>query len=113
MDRSKILGEANISSLLLKFSSPAIVGMLAQALYNVVDRIFVGQAVGSLGITGTTIAFPFMMVVMAFGSLIGFGERCSYNARSKEPLDETMITGGIMVYYLQFAQHWPILPPLH
>lgn len=73
MDRARILGKGSIPSLLLKFSAPAIVGMFAQALYNIVDRIFVGRAVGSLGITGTTIAFPFMMMVMAFGSLIGVG----------------------------------------
>jgi putative MATE family efflux protein len=73
MDRAKILGTGSIPSLLLKFSTPAIVGMLAQALYNVVDRIFVGQAVGALGITGTTLAFPFMLVVLAFSMLVGFG----------------------------------------
>lgn len=73
MDRSKRLGERSIPLLLLTFSAPAIVGMLAQALYNVVDRIFVGQAVGPMGIAGTTVAFPFMLVVMAFGMLIGFG----------------------------------------
>lgn len=73
MERAKRLSEGSIPSLLLAFSAPAIVGMLAQALYNVVDRVFVGQAVGPLGITGTTIAFPFMLVLMAFGMLIGFG----------------------------------------
>ena len=46
MDRAKRLGEGSIPRLLLKFSAPAIVGMMAQALYNVVDRIFVGQGVG-------------------------------------------------------------------
>jgi putative MATE family efflux protein len=73
MDRATRLGESGIGSLLLKFSAPAIVGMIAQALYNVVDRVFVGQGVGPLGIAGTTVAFPFMMIMMAFGMLIGFG----------------------------------------
>ena len=73
MERAKILGKGSIPSLLLRFSAPAIVGMLAQALYNVVDRIFVGQAVGALGITGTTVAFPFVMIVLAFSMLVGFG----------------------------------------
>ncbi|MDF2486415.1 MAG: family efflux transporter, partial [Herbinix sp.] len=56
MDHSKQLGEAKILPLILKFSIPAIIGMLVNALYNVVDRIFIGHGVGSLGIGGTTIA---------------------------------------------------------
>ena len=43
LDRSKQLGEENIGKLLMKFSIPAIVGMLVNALYNVVDRIFIGH----------------------------------------------------------------------
>jgi putative MATE family efflux protein len=73
MDRSRKLGEGSIPYLVLTFSVPVIVGMLAQALYNVVDRIFVGQAVGPLGIAGTTVSFPFMLVRMACSMLIGFG----------------------------------------
>ena len=73
MGRSKELETGSIPGLLLKFSVPAIVGMVVQALYNVVDRIFIGQAVGSLGIAGLTIAFPIMLIVMAFGMLVGLG----------------------------------------
>lgn len=73
MNNSKQLGEEKVLKLLLKFSIPAIVGMLVNALYNVVDRIFVGQVVGSLGIAGITIGFPIMLVIMAFGMLIGIG----------------------------------------
>ena len=67
------MGEASIPRLLLTFSFPAIIGMLAQGLYNVVDRIIVGHAVGNNGIAGTTVAFPYMLVLLAFGMLIGFG----------------------------------------
>jgi putative MATE family efflux protein len=73
MDRSTQLGQASIPRLLLTFAIPAIVGMMAQALYNLIDRVFVGHALGSNGIAGTTVAFPFMLVVLAFGMLIGFG----------------------------------------
>ena len=48
MDSSQALGHDNIGNLLLKFSLPAIVGMLVNALYNIVDRIFIGQGVGFL-----------------------------------------------------------------
>jgi len=73
MDKSKQLGEMKILKLLIKFSIPAIVGMLVNALYNVVDRIYIGNGVGSLGIAGITIAFPVMLVMMAFSMLIGIG----------------------------------------
>ena len=88
MDRSRQLGEGSIPSLLLKFSAPAIVGMMAQALYNVVDRVFVGQAVGPLGITGTTVAFPFFLVLMAFSMLIGFGAAAVVSIRLGEQKKE-------------------------
>ena len=48
-------------------------GAVAQALYNIIDTVFVGQAIGKDGIAGTTVALPSMIVVLAFGMLIGFG----------------------------------------
>ncbi len=67
------LGELPIGKLLLEFSVPAITAMIANALYNVVDSIFVGRGVGALALTAVTIAFPIMIVLMAFGMLIGVG----------------------------------------
>jgi putative MATE family efflux protein len=58
---------------LLRFSLPAIVGMLVNAIYNVVDRLFIARGVGPLGLAGATVAFPLMLVLMAFGMLIGMG----------------------------------------
>jgi putative MATE family efflux protein len=84
MDRANRLGEGSIPSLLLAFSAPAVVGMVAQALYNVVDRIFVGQGVGPKGIAGTTVAFPFMLLMLAFGMLIGFGATALVSIRLGE-----------------------------
>ncbi len=55
------------------FSLPAIVGMLVGSLYYVVDRIFVGQGVGSLGIAATTVAFPIMTIMLALAVFIGVG----------------------------------------
>ena len=73
MDRSIALGQGKVSHLLLQFSLPAIVGMMAQALYSVIDRIFVGRALGDEGIAGVTVALPFMLIVLAFSMLVGFG----------------------------------------
>lgn len=81
MDNSKQLGELKISKLLIKFSIPAIVGMLVNALYNTVDRIYIGNGVGPLGIGGTTIAFPVMLILMAFSMLIGLGANSMVSIR--------------------------------
>lgn len=71
--RSDRLENQPILPLLLSFSVPAIVGMMVQAAYNVVDRIFIGRAVGSLGISAVTITFPIMLSLMAFAMLVGLG----------------------------------------
>lgn len=73
MDRSKQLGEVKISKLLLNFSIPAIVGMLVNAIYNLVDRIYIGHGVGALGIGAITVIFPIMLIMMGFSMLIGVG----------------------------------------
>jgi putative MATE family efflux protein len=88
MDRSKQLGESSIPALLLNFSIPAITGMLVNALYNVVDRIFVGRGVGSQGIAGITVGFPLMIIIMAFGMLIGLGATSLISIRLGEQKKE-------------------------
>jgi putative MATE family efflux protein len=67
------MGEERISKLLIRFSVPAITGMVINALYNVIDRIFIGRGVGALALSGLTIGFPIMLIFMAFGMLIGLG----------------------------------------
>ena len=67
------LGEAPIGKLLFELSFPAMVGMLVQALYNVIDRLFIGRYCGSNAMAGVSLAFPFMAVLAAFGTLIGVG----------------------------------------
>jgi len=54
-------------------SAPAMVAMMAQALYNLTDTIFVGRGVGSLGIAGIAISFPIQILVMALAQLFGIG----------------------------------------
>lgn len=73
LDRSKLLGEERIGRLLIKFSVPAIIGMLVNALYTIIDRIFVGRGVGSLALSGISISFPIPLVIMAFVMLVALG----------------------------------------
>ena len=71
--KHKELGEAPIGRLLWKFSLPGIVGMLVNSLYNIVDRIFIGNGVNSEAIGGLTVAFPLMVITMAVSMLVGVG----------------------------------------
>ncbi len=73
MDRSIAMRDQNIGSLLWKFSIPAIVGMIINALYNIVDRIVVGRGIGFIAIAATTVAFPIMLIIFAVAMLIGIG----------------------------------------
>lgn len=74
-NNQNVLGTESIGKLLLKYSVPAIIGMMVNALYNVVDRIFIGNmpGVGPMAITGLGVAMPVMSVITAFGTLVGVG----------------------------------------
>lgn len=63
----------SIRRLLWRYSTPAIIAMIASSLYNLVDTIFIGQCAGSLALTGVTVAKPFMDILAAFGTLVGVG----------------------------------------
>lgn len=67
------LATEKIGKLIWEYSLPAIVGTVVMSLYNIVDRIFIGQGVGPLAISGLALTFPFMILLMAFGMLIGAG----------------------------------------
>ncbi|GHV34081.1 hypothetical protein AGMMS4952_26390 [Spirochaetia bacterium] len=67
------LGTEKIGKLLLQFSIPAITGMLVNALYNVVDRIFVGRGVDEVALGGLSLVLPLMTITMAFAMLFGVG----------------------------------------
>ncbi len=67
------LSTVSVGRLLWKYSLPAVVGMLVMALYNVVDRIFIGQWVGPDAIAGLAVTFPVMNLTTAIGVLIGVG----------------------------------------
>ncbi|WP_422485601.1 MATE family efflux transporter [Gudongella sp. DL1XJH-153] len=71
--RALRLGNEPVGSLLLKFSIPAIVGMMVNALYNIVDRIFIGRGVNSIAIGGVYLGMPMMLILMAFSMLVGIG----------------------------------------
>jgi putative MATE family efflux protein len=72
-DAAERLGTEKVGRLLLRFSIPAISGMLVSALYNVVDRIFVGRGVNEVALGGLSLVLPLMTISMAFAMLFGIG----------------------------------------
>ncbi len=73
------LASEKISRLLVKFAVPSIVAMLVGALYNIIDQLFIGQAVGTLGNAATNIAFPFSTSCVALALLFGIGGASCFN----------------------------------
>lgn len=71
--RNHILADPDVGGLLWRLSIPATVGMAVMATYNVVDAIFIGRGVGTLGIAGLAVCFPVQLIVLALGHLIGMG----------------------------------------
>lgn len=72
-EREKMLAREPISSLIWKLSLPAIVGMLVQAAYNLVDTIYIGHGVGALGIGALSVSFPLQMIIGGTGAMLGMG----------------------------------------
>ena len=73
MDRHEMFKKERIGKLVLKFSIPAIAAMAVSALYNVIDRIFVGQGVGAEALSGIAVTAPMMMILTAFALLCAAG----------------------------------------
>jgi len=72
-EKTSELANLPIPRLMLKYFIPAFIGIFLNALYNIVDRIFIGQGVGSMALSGVSVTFPIMLIVMGFGMLIGIG----------------------------------------
>ena len=68
-----ILGTEKIGKLMRKFSIPCIISLLVNSLYNIVDQIFIGWKVGTLGNGATNVVFPLTMICLAFSLMFGDG----------------------------------------
>lgn len=72
-NRTKELETRDIAQLLLIYALPSVISQIISSIYNIADRIFIGQGVGALAIAGLAITMPIMNIIHAFGSLIGVG----------------------------------------
>ena len=93
------LGTGKIGGLLLQYSIPAIIAMVAASLYNIIDRVFIGQGVGALAISGLAITLPIMNLAVAFGAWIGIGASAMVSIRlgEKRGDEANLILGNALV----------------
>ena len=114
------LANANIGRLMLKYFIPAFIGVFLNALYNIVDRIFIGQGVGAEALSGISVIFPVMLIMMGFGMLVGIGTGVlvSINLGKKdfEMAEKTIGTGfslmllvSVLVMVVTYILKRPIL----
>lgn len=69
----KMFEKENVSKLLFKFSIPSIIAMLVNELYNMVDTIFVGRAIGGNAIGALVVVFPIQRIVAAISMMLAIG----------------------------------------
>ena len=78
------LGKGKINKLLISFSIPCVISMLINSIYNIVDQIFIGQGVGTLGNAATNVIFPLVIIFNAVASLIGNGAAANLSLKLGE-----------------------------
>ena len=73
--RENDLGRDPVGKLLLRLALPSVTAQLVNALYNIVDRMYIGhmEGVGDLALTGLGVCFPVIMFVSAISALVGMG----------------------------------------
>ena len=114
------LGYAPIPGLITSFAVPAIISMLVSAVYNITDQIFIGNIIGMYGNAATNVAFPVVMLTIAFSQLSGVGTATNFNicmgAKRVEEARHYVGTGltlmslfGLFIMVLVLVLETPIL----
>jgi len=95
------LRETNIGRLMFKYFVPAFVGVFVNALYNIVDRVFIGQGVGAEALSGVSVIYPIMLIMMGFSMLIGIGTgvyvSINMGKKDMDRAEQTLGTGFILM----------------
>ncbi len=118
-EKTRFLAEEKISRLLVQLSLPAIIGMLVQASYNIVDALFIGHGVGAQGLAGTAVVFPFQLMVLAVATTGGVGAASviSRNLGSGNPERADRALGTLLTTALAFSSLavlllWKFMDPM-
>ncbi len=99
------MGTEPIRKLLITMSLPLIVSNLVQALYNIVDSIFVSR-INEDALTAVTLCFPFQMLMISFGigTAVGMGALLSrYLGAGLTDKVDKVAHNGILLGFLNYA----------
>ena len=101
---SDFMGTDPIPRLLLRFATPAVISAFINCIYNVVDRLYIGRSVGADGQAGLALTFPIMIILMAFGMMIGQGTATvvSLLLGEKRPKDAEKVLGQAFAMFILF-----------
>ena len=112
MDKDR-MENGRILPLLITLSIPAMIGMIVNAIYNIVDRMFIGNApgLGSLGLAGITISFPVTLILMALSLMAGVGgaTRFSISLGAKEDEKAKYYQGNALMITILFGLFFMIV----
>lgn len=109
-----------IGKLIVRFAIPCVIALVVNALYNIVDQIFIGWGVGYLGNGATNIVFPITIVALAFAVLVGDGGAAYLSLKLGEGDSESVKKGlgnaivmvtalGVLILIIFLALMNPIL----
>ncbi|MDR2755817.1 MAG: MATE family efflux transporter [Planctomycetaceae bacterium] len=87
-ERTRQLEEQPVGRLLWEFSVPAIAATVINASHSIINRIFVGQTIGEVGIAAVTVTLPMMTIMLAVGMTIGIGSNTLISIRLGEKKNE-------------------------
>lgn len=117
--REKLLRYEKIWPLFIKFSAPAITGMLVQALYNIVDRIFIGNMGQGAkeGLSGIGVTTPIFFILMGFSMLFGIGAGANISIKmgegKKETAEKIIGTAIVMLLLSSFLIYILFIPNIN
>lgn len=116
MEQTDLFGSEKISKILLKLAPPVMLAQLIQALYNIIDSLFVGKYSDS-GLTALSIIYPVQLLMIAFAVGTGVGINTAMAAKlgvgDEKEADKYAGVGtplAIVMWFLFAAVCWAIMP---
>ncbi len=104
MQTENKLGTEKISRLLLQFSVPTVMTLMVNCLYNIVDQIFIGRAVGITGMAATNAAFPMFTISAALALMVGDGTAANISLwlgkGQRKEAEKTLGNGVFLLFWL-------------
>ena len=105
INKPKELGTESVSRLLLKYALPSIVASAVMSIFNIVDSIFIGHGVGTLGLSGLAVLLPLMNMMVAFSTLVAIGgaNLMSIRLGQKDYKSANVILGNVVTLSIVYA----------